>query len=83
MTAKELREITNKTIEEGKAKRRKDLLTYLDTIVYPHLESRAKNGESNGSFRMVQTLVYEEIAEELRNQGYTVELIEEGYKVSW
>ena len=72
--AKEIRDITNKVLEERKASQIKIMNDYIEEVIAPKVEEKALQGESMLTIEVDVTRVIgiSELAKTLSNNGYSI-----------
>jgi hypothetical protein len=71
--AKEIREITNKKLEEMNASKIKQMKDYIEEVIAPQIEEKASQGKENLGVAIDVTKAYiHEVAKELVANGYEV-----------
>lgn len=73
--AKEIREITNKKLEEMNASKIKQMKDYIEEVIAPQIEEKASQGKENLTIAIDVTRAdIHEVAKELVANGYEVKL---------
>ena len=73
--AKEIREITNKKLEEMNASKIKQMKDYIEEVIAPQIEERASQGKENLTVVIdVTRASVHEVAKELVANGYEAKL---------
>ena len=71
--AKEIREITNKKLEEMNASKIKEVKNYIEEVIAPKIEEKASQGKENLTVTIDVTRAdIHEVAKELVANGYEV-----------
>lgn len=71
--AKEIREITNKKLEEMNASKIKQMKDYIEEVIAPQIEEQASQGKENLTVAIDVTRAdIHEVAKELVSNGYEV-----------